>query len=59
MFDRVMPNPGTTLLGPEHLKHGRQGFGHYHDEFRREDGVWRISSLRLTRLHVEPFTPPS
>ncbi len=29
------------------------GFGHYHEEYRRcEDGRWRITSTRLTRLWV-------
>ena len=26
------------------------GAGHYHDRYRRVDGQWRISHLRLTRL---------
>jgi hypothetical protein len=57
MFDRLIPTPGTVLPGPEHLRHGRQGFGHYTDTFRRGDDGWRISSLKLTRLHVEPCVP--
>lgn len=27
------------------------GYGHYHETYVRIDGEWRISSLRLTRLH--------
>jgi hypothetical protein len=29
------------------------GYGHYHEEYRRVDGDWRIASLRLTRLRVD------
>ncbi len=33
------------------------GYGHYHEEYRREaDGQWRISRLHLTRLRIE-FEP--
>ena len=30
----------------------RLGYGHYEEEYRREDSVWRISFLRLARLWV-------
>lgn len=30
-----------------------EGYGHYHDQYRKEQGVWRISSTRLTRLKVD------
>jgi hypothetical protein len=29
------------------------GYGHYHEDYRKTGGRWRISSLRLTRLMVE------
>lgn len=29
-----------------------EGYGHYHETYRLEDGAWRIRHLRLTRLHV-------
>ena len=28
------------------------GFGHYHETYRKTDGVWRIATLRLTRLRL-------
>ena len=28
------------------------GYGHYHETYKRSQGKWRISSLRLTRLRV-------
>lgn len=34
---------------------GFTGFGHYIDEYVREDGAWRISSSRLTRIKILPF----
>jgi hypothetical protein len=29
------------------------GFGHYHENYHRTDGMWKISRLRLTRLRVD------
>ena len=29
------------------------GYGHYHEAYRKAGGVWRIASLRITRLMVE------
>jgi hypothetical protein len=36
---------------------GFTGYGHYHEEYRKVDGRWRIASMRLTRLHIEPHQP--
>ncbi|WP_216893167.1 nuclear transport factor 2 family protein [Nocardia alni] len=30
-----------------------RGYGHYHETYRRVDGVWLIATLRLTRLLVD------
>ena len=32
---------------------GLSGYGHYHERYRRQNGVWKIAALRLTRLHVD------
>jgi hypothetical protein len=32
---------------------GLQGYGHYREEYRREDGEWRIARTRLERLRVD------
>ena len=32
---------------------GFQGYGHYHETYRREDGRWRIASTRLERLRKD------
>jgi uncharacterized protein (TIGR02246 family) len=34
---------------------GIRGYGHYREEYRREDGEWRISRCRLDRLRVDPL----
>jgi uncharacterized protein (TIGR02246 family) len=34
------------------------GYGHYHEEYRKcDDGVWRISKSRVTRLHIDVLEP--
>ena len=35
---------------------GLQGYGHYLEEYAREDGEWRIARTRLERLRVDPLT---
>ena len=32
-----------------------RGFGHYEDEYAKEDGTWRIKRMRITRLRVDPL----
>jgi len=34
---------------------GLQGYGHYVEEYVREDGQWRIARSRLERLRVDPL----
>ena len=34
---------------------GIRGYGHYHEEYRKEKGGWRISKLNLSRLRVDPL----
>jgi hypothetical protein len=37
---------------------GLQGYGHYHEEYVREDGAWRIARTRLERIRVDPLGVP-
>ena len=50
MFDYVEFPPGAN---GERI--GLQGYGHYTEEYVREDGDWRIASLRLSRLRIDPL----
>ena len=34
---------------------GLHGYGHYHEEYVREDGAWRIARTRLERLRIDPL----
>jgi len=45
MFDYVEFKPSR----------GIRGYGHYHEEYRKEGGSWHISKLKLTRLRVDPL----
>lgn len=46
MEDRLLWRNGDT---EEEL----HGFGHYHEEYRCDEGTWRISRRRVARLRVE------
>lgn len=46
MEDKLWWPPGSPIA---HL----HGYGHYHETYERTDGVWRIKTCRLTRLHRE------
>jgi len=57
MFDYVQthPAPETGVDGPVCL----MGYGHYFETYRKcDDGRWRISSKRNSRIHVDhvPWT---
>ena len=50
MQDRVVWDEGhSPLAGIKSIT----GFGHYHEHYVRQQGQWRIASLKLTRLYVE------
>ena len=34
---------------------GLEGYGHYLEDYVREDGAWRIQRLHLSRLRVDPL----
>jgi hypothetical protein len=33
------------------------GYGHYHERWVRQEGEWKLASLRLTRLHIDVHPP--
>ncbi len=33
------------------------GYGHYHESYEKLDGVWKIKTSTLTRLHMDFTTP--
>lgn len=59
--------PEITLTGPDTAKgiwamedvvnmpDGQvlYGYGHYHEDYRKEGGTWRIAKLHLTRLRLD------
>ena len=50
MQDRVVWQAGhSPLPGVGSIT----GYGQYHESYRREDGVWKIAALRLSRFHVD------
>lgn len=51
MFDYVEWAPSANGA-----RVGLQGYGHYLEEYVREDGAWRIARLHLARLRVDPLT---
>jgi len=36
-----------------------RGYGHYHDEYVKQDGRWRIKATRLTRLRCDVTPGPA
>jgi hypothetical protein len=53
MFDWVeFPDLRDTGRG---VNRGFTGYGHYEESYRKDDGIWRIAFLRLTRLKLNPI----
>jgi hypothetical protein len=56
MFDRV---EFEEIVDHGHgVSRGFTGFGHYEEEYRKIDGTWKISFLRITRLAVGLIDEP-
>jgi len=36
-------------------RRGLHGYGHYHEDYVRDDGEWRIARLHLARLRIDPL----
>jgi hypothetical protein len=53
MQDRVAWQEGKSPIAPACAL---TGYGHYHEHYVWQDGVWLIASLKLTRLNVETGT---
>ena len=43
-----------VLRGLDRKTHVLHGLGHYHERYRFEDGAWRIATIKLTRLALDP-----
>jgi uncharacterized protein (TIGR02246 family) len=48
MFDYV-----ERPISEDGNRSGIRGYGHYFEEYIRQDGEWHIAKLRLTRLRVD------
>jgi hypothetical protein len=51
MFDYV-----EWPTGADGTRVGLTGYGHYLEDYVRQDGGWRIARTRLERLRVDPLT---
>ena len=38
---------------PKHGLASITGYGHYHERYVRQNGVWKIAFSKLTRLHID------
>lgn len=47
------PQPLALKEAPQ--ARGFIGYGHYEEEYRRIDGKWHMTFLRLTRLRIDPL----
>jgi hypothetical protein len=55
MEDRLyFPPGGAGMKGASVIK----GVGHYHETYARQDGGWRIRTLKLTRLRFDVRLAP-
>jgi hypothetical protein len=54
MFDWV-EFPAPQSGGPSAGQRGFIGYGHYHEKYRKKNGIWKIAFLRLTRLRLDPL----
>ena len=52
MQDRVVWQAGKSPIGGIA---SITGYGQYHESYHREDAVWKISALRLSRFHVDMY----
>jgi hypothetical protein len=44
-----------VIWGPE--RPSITGYGHYHERWVRQQGEWKLASLKLTRLHIDVHPP--
>jgi hypothetical protein len=55
-IDLTGPDTATgiwAMMDVVELGKGFVGYGHYHEEYRKHDGHWRIARMTITRLHIE------
>ncbi|MEZ5139296.1 MAG: nuclear transport factor 2 family protein [Acidimicrobiales bacterium] len=49
----AMADPVMRTSAGRRAPGGSQGYGHYHETYRREGGAWRIATTRLERLRKD------
>ena len=49
----VWPMVDRLRFGEDSPVREMTGYGHYHETYVRQDGTWRIRTLRLTRLRLD------
>lgn len=54
MEDELFFTPGTGFGDANHIR----GAGHYHETYVKQDGQWRFSSIRLSRIRLDVRMDP-
>ncbi len=49
---------GYVEFPPDSERHGVDSFGYYEDEYRKEGDDWKLSSIKLRYIRMDPLVGP-